>query len=54
MKDLIITISIMWTTFCLFMIPLLIGAYDGKGDVGELYFKLENSLYYVGYLGEVE
>ena len=54
MKELFETFCIAWTTFCLFMIPLLIGAYDGKGDVGELYFKLGNSLYYVGYLGEIE
>lgn len=54
MKSIFEMIAYVWLTFTLIMIPVLWKCYDGAGDLGEAYFRIDNSLYYVGYLGEVE
>jgi hypothetical protein len=54
MKSIFETLAYVWLTFTLIMLPILWLAYDGKGDNLESYFRLGTSLYYVGYLGEVE
>lgn len=54
MKSIFETIAFVWLTFTLIMIPVLWVCYDGSGELNESYFRLGNSLYYVGYLGEVD
>lgn len=54
MRDIFESIVYTWFVFCLCMIPILWYLYDGRGDLGELYFKDGNSIYYVGYLEEIQ
>ena len=54
MKSIFETIAYMWLVFTMIMIPVLWKSYDGSGDAGEAYFRIENKLYYIGHLGDIE
>lgn len=54
MKSIFKMTAYVWLIFTLMLLPVLFATYDGAGDLDEKYFRLGSSLYYVGYLGEVE
>ena len=53
MKNFFELTAYVWLTFSIIAGIVICASHESQGDVGEHYFRTGNSIYYVGYLGEV-